>query len=957
EVAVANERAAQFYLEWGKAEIARAYLLEADSAWARSGEQLQRDALKQHYPQLLAPPLHPEPANEAQPSLSLENDRLERSNEALEHRARRLKFHLEECTAQLQKEKRDRARAEQQRDRLLSISADLLCIAGFDGHFKKVNPVFARTLGYEPEELLEHPFINFVHPDDCEATLAAALQLTQGQSLRGFENRYTCKDGSVKWLSWVCVASVEEGLIYATVRDISDRKQIEAALHKSENRYSILAKASPVGIFYSDAAGNCLEVNEKWSAIAGLTVEEALGEGWQRVVHPDDRDRVATQWQKATREGLPLQAELRFQRPDGTIVWVWTQAIADLGDDGELLGYIGTLSDISDRKIAEELLNQSEQRYRLLVQATSQLIWTTDSQGDIVVDLPEWRAYTGQSVAEVMGHGWLDAVHPEDREPSRRAWIQAVLHQRIYESVFRVRSQNGDYRYFISRGLPLLNPDGSVREWIGTCNDIHDRQLAEIALQQKAEREQFLNRIIGRIRSSFEFDTILNAAVQEIRNFLQIDRCNFGFYESAAEEPFWEITTESREPGLPDRTGCYWARECELLVAPLLRLEVLCVDDADRMEDPRSQQFLQSLGYQSVLIVPAQTRSSRIIVICCARSKAVRPWSDDEVELVQAVMVQLAIALNQAELYTQSLSKTQALEHALERLQQAQTQLIQSEKMSSLGQLVAGVAHEINNPVSFIYGNIAPATEYAFDLLHLVQLYCQHYPHPAPEIADFQEAIDIDFIQHDLPKLLDSMRFGAERIREIIQSLRAFSRLDESEVKAVNLHEGLDGTLMILQNRLKAQPDRPEIQILKDYGSLPLVECRAGQLNQVFMNIVANAIDALEELWQSQNPPESPDGSNSLTIRIQTALDREPNSQRESAVIRIADNGRGMDESVRQHIFDPFFTTKAVGKGTGLGLSISYQIVAEKHGGELSCHSEPGKGTEFIINVPTQPIR
>ncbi|MDY6784383.1 MAG: PAS domain S-box protein [Cyanobacteriota bacterium] len=950
EEAAASEQAAQFYLEWGKTEIARTYLLEADSAWARSDENLQREALQQRYPQLLAPRQHPQEPTSDLEHTSVENAQLAQANKALEKRARTSKSYLEDCSIQLRKERRARQQAEQQRDRLFSISADLLCIAGFDGCFKKVNPVFAQSLGYSIEELLEQPFINFVHPDDREATLAAALQLTQGENVRGFENRYLCKDGSDKWLSWVAVASVEEGLIYTTVRDISDRKQIEAALRESENRYSILAKASPVGIFYTDAAGNCLEVNDKWRAISGVAPEKALGNGWQQALHPDDRDRVAAQWQQSVREQSPFECELRLQRPDGTTVWVWVQAVADLGNEGKILGYIGTLSDISDRKTAEELLYHSEQRYRSLVQAASQLIWTADARGRTAVDLPEWRAYTGQSVAEVMEYGWLQAVHPDDRGPAHRAWEKAVRDRTPYQQVFRVRSHNGNYRYFISRGVPLLDADGSVREWIGTCSDVHDRKLAELALRRKAEREQFLNRIISRIRSSFEFDKILNAAVQEVRSFLQIDRCNFGFYESEAEEPFWEVTTEARAPELPERTGCYWASDCELLIAPLLGLETLRVDDANRVEDAGSREFLQSLGYQSVLIVPAQTRAGRIIAISCARSQAVQPWSDDEVELLEAVMVQLTIALNQAELYTQSLSKTQALEQTLNQLQKAQSQLIQSEKMSSLGQLVAGVAHEINNPVSFIYGNIAPATEYTSDLLRLVQFYQEEYPQPTPAIADFREEIDIDFIRLDLPKLLDSMKIGAERIREIIQSLRAFSRLDEAEVKQVNLHEGLDGTLMILQNRLKAQPNRPEIQIIKDYGTLPLIECYAGQLNQVFMNILVNAIDALDDLWNSQSYRGRADN---LAIRIQTALDKDLTAQSERIIVQISDSGWGMEETVRQRIFDPFFTTKSVGKGTGLGLSISYQIVTEKHGGSLSCHSELGQGTEFVIEIPT----
>ncbi|MBW4560961.1 MAG: amino acid permease [Mojavia pulchra JT2-VF2] len=270
------------------------------------------------------------------------------------------------------------------------------------------------------------------------------------------------------------------------------------------------------------------------------------------------------------------------------------------------------------------------------------------------------------------------------------------------------------------------------------------------------------------------------------------------------------------------------------------------------------------------------------------------------------------------------------------------SQLVQSEKMSSLGQLVAGVAHEINNPVSFIYGNLTPANEYTQDLLRLLQLYQQYYPNPAPQIQEQAQAIDIDFLVADLPKLLTSMRVGAERITEIVLSLRNFSRLDEAEMKLVNIHEGIDSTLMLLEHRLKATTNYPAIALIKEYGDLPLVECYAGQLNQVFMNILANAIDALEESMANGTTTSNPQ----ICIHTGLAADQQV------IIIRIADNGCGIPKSVQKQLFDPFFTTKAVGKGTGLGLSISYQIITEKHGGKLQCISSPGKGTEFAISIP-----
>ncbi|HAX78488.1 MAG TPA: hypothetical protein DCY88_22325, partial [Cyanobacteria bacterium UBA11372] len=264
----------------------------------------------------------------------------------------------------------------------------------------------------------------------------------------------------------------------------------------------------------------------------------------------------------------------------------------------------------------------------------------------------------------------------------------------------------------------------------------------------------------------------------------------------------------------------------------------------------------------------------------------------------------------------------------------------------SLGQLVAGVAHEINNPVNFIHGNLTHLNQYTQDLLRLIHLYQKHYPQPHPEIQTEIDDIDLDFLVKDLPKILNSMNIGTDRIRQIVLSLRNFSRLDEAEMKPVDIHEGIDNTLLILQNRLKAKPDRSEIQAFKEYGNLPQIECYAGQLNQVFMNLLTNAIDALEEVIANRPFYQSP------TIRIRTEILNKNWIQ-----IKICDNGCGIPEQVKNRLFDPFFTTKPVGKGTGLGLAISYQIVVEKHGGQLNCTSAPGQGTEFAIAIPIRQQR
>jgi len=295
--------------------------------------------------------------------------------------------------------------------------------------------------------------------------------------------------------------------------------------------------------------------------------------------------------------------------------------------------------------------------------------------------------------------------------------------------------------------------------------------------------------------------------------------------------------------------------------------------------------------------------------------------------------------LRQSEL--QLKNQTQNLQQALKELQEMQMQLIHSEKMSSLGQLVAGIAHEINNPVNFIYGNLNYLEEYVQGLLNIVQTFQQCYPQPLNAVQIAMENFDLGFVSNDLPQLLNSMRVGSERIKDIVHSLRNFSRLDEAEIKPANIHEGIENTLLILQHRLKRNSHKPTIILNKEYGNLPDVDCSPGQLNQVFMNILSNAIDALEETITHQPNNFIP----TITIRTNVIDNRW-------VLIYIADNGLGMEEETKLRVFDPFFTTKPVGQGTGLGLSISYQIVVERHSGKLDFFSEPGKGTEFQIQLP-----
>ncbi len=602
------------------------------------------------------------------------------------------------------------------------------------------------------------------------------------------------------------------------------------------------------------------------------------------------------------------------------------------------------------RKQIEVALAKQKQTLRGIIDNAPIWVWMTNINGRMLlvnktfcedVAIPEDKFLAATHYSEVLG--------VESSANYMASDVQAWSQDTPYYAQECLQLADGKEHYLETIKTQVKDASGNAIGLIGLGLDVTKQREAQRQLQESearfrklAEQEALLNQLASNIRASLDLDTILATTVRQVRELLQVDRCLFVWYEPDASPPVWNVTYEAKNPDLPSLLGLYPTEATGSHAALIANLEIIRIDDFDTVTASVERDFFISIGFNSLLDIPIQTLSSQIGLIYCTTCGVPRHWSDDEVELLVAVGNQLTIAINQAELYTQSLdsariAREQAakLETTLCELQQAQTQLVQAEKMSSLGQMVAGIAHEINNPVSFIFGNISYIKEYTRSLIKLLEMYRDEFPEAPPAIQSEMDALELDFLLDDLPKILSSMKVGAIRIRDIVRSLRSFSRLDESAMKSVNLHEGIDSTLMILEHRLKAQSDSPLIQVVKEYGELPLVECYAGQLNQVFMNIIANAIDAVEE--QKSNPG---------IIRIRTEVEGN------FVAIAISDNGTGMTDQVKQRIFDPFFTTKAIGSGTGMGLAISHSIIVEKHQGEINCISDVGKGTEFIIKIP-----
>lgn len=766
-----------------------------------------------------------------------------------------------------------------------------------------LNDAFCKLIGGKREELLGKSDYDFFPKEQADIFRENDEQVFRTGEENISEEIFTDSNGERHILSTkktVFENPDRSKVIVGIIRDITEERQKQT-----------LVKNIPGAIYrgHYNLHWTMEFISDEIEGISGYAAADFMCKNnlcLVNIIHDIDTEMVDRKIKAAIASKQPYYLEYRIICADGATRWVSERGRPTYNAEGQVLWLDGVMFDITDRKQAELTLRQVTQA----VDSASDAIAIANLEGYSIYHNLAFIQRYGYTVEELNNSGGPAVVYTKYQE-LRKLFI--VLRKGLsWSGDIQLKAKNGEIIETQLRADCIKDSNNQPIGMMVIIADLTELKRTESALKLSQERLQLA--LFGSSLGLWDW----NIATGEYY-FDSQWKAMLGYAETEIENSIksWENLLHPED---------------KLTVMAALNLHF---EDRTNIYQVEFRMLNKSGNWQWIMALGK--------VVEYDEWGGPLRMNGTHQDISDRKQTELALQESEARERLKALQ----LEIAINKLRTTQSQLVQNEKMVSLGQLVAGVAHEINNPISFIHGNLAPARSYTLDLLALIKIYQYHYPIPPAGVLDKIEEIDLDYLAEDLPKLFNSMRVGTERIVEIVKSLRNFSRLDESAGKSVNIHEGIDSSLMILQNRLKSHSSRPGIQVVKDYQQLPNVECFPGQLNQVFMNILINAIDALEERDTQREIEECDRDPSTITIRTYPAADG-------FVAVSIADNGGGIPESVKSRLFDPFFTTKPVGKGTGLGLSISHSIIVDRHNGKLSCISTVGEGSEFLVEIPVQ---
>lgn len=780
-----------------------------------------------------------------------------------------------------------------------------------EGRFILVNRQFEQLLHLTQAEIIGRSHHELFPQEVADTFQISDQEVLTENKVVALEEVTSREDGLHTYVSSKFPLLDENGQPYAVCgisTDITERQRAEAQLQATLSLQEALFNGIDYMIMSVDTGGIIRSFNAAAERMTGYRATEVVGQASPALVH-DPAELVQRTAELSAKLGIEIEpgletffanarrgqrdeCEWTLIRKDGSRFPALVTIAALRNEADEITGIVGIAQDITERKQAQE----TQRKLAALVENSSDFIGIADLEGRAQYLNPAGRRLVGlPREADIKEHTMLDFVPAEYAPTFEREVLATVIETGTWQGESHLHHfETGETMEVEKNLFTVTNPETNELLCFATVTrDIRDRKQAEAEL--RAAKEE--------LESFFILALDLLCIADTSGHFLRLNRA-------------WEDVLGYSIDELSNAVFLDFVHPDDL-ESTLAAVSILA-------EQKTVVSFVNRYRHKDGSYRYIEWRSSPYGDLIYAAARDITERQEAELQLQQ---------------------QKRELENTLYELRATQGHLVQSEKMSSLGQLVAGIAHEINNPVNFIYGNLVHTREYTENLLEIVGAYQEQYPEPPEDLQEIAEDIDLEFVMTDFPRLLDSMKIGAQRIREIVTSLRTFSRLDEADCKQANVHEGIDSTLLILQNRLKAKSDRPEIAVIKDYGSLSDAECYPSQLNQVFMNILANAIDALEERDEQRTTAEKKENPSQIWI---TTAEEQPSW----LTVRIRDNGPGISETVRDRLFDPFFTTKATGKGTGLGMSISYQIITERHGGKLTCTSELGQGAEFVISIP-----